>query len=160
MDIGCDAAQLSDVTFPTASPRVMRVERTFWEKATAIHVACSGGRAKWDRFARHWYDLVQLDNKGHAERALVDRELAKAVAEHKANFFQDKVRATGEVIDYGLAVSGQLRLVPSGEVLEALRADYRKMIDGGLFFDDPDPFESLIAQCKDLEDRANLRGTP
>jgi len=158
MNVGCDAAaHLPDVTFPTASPRVMHVERTFWEKATAIHVACSGGRANWDRFARHWYDLVQLDRKGHAERALVDRELAKAVAEHKANFFRETVRATGEVIDYGLAVGGQLRLVPTGEVLQALRADYGKMIDGGLFFDVPASFESVIAQCKDIEDRANQR---
>jgi len=26
------------VTFPTATPRVMHAERTFWEKATAIHL--------------------------------------------------------------------------------------------------------------------------
>lgn len=40
-DVVCDAADfLEGVTFPTASPRVMHAERTFWEKATAIHVFC------------------------------------------------------------------------------------------------------------------------
>jgi hypothetical protein len=37
--VTCDAAShLPDVTLPEAAPAVMRPERTFWEKATAIHV--------------------------------------------------------------------------------------------------------------------------
>jgi len=40
-DVVCDAAGLVDgVDFPSARPRVMHAERTFWEKATAIHVFC------------------------------------------------------------------------------------------------------------------------
>lgn len=40
-DVGCDAAgHVDGVEFPKASPRVMHAERTFWEKATAIHVFC------------------------------------------------------------------------------------------------------------------------
>ena len=39
--ISCDmAAHLPGVRFPTATAQVMRAERTFWEKATAIHVFC------------------------------------------------------------------------------------------------------------------------
>ena len=42
--IRCDAAEhLQGVEFPTATPQVMRAERTFWEKATAIHVFCAQG---------------------------------------------------------------------------------------------------------------------
>jgi hypothetical protein len=58
-----DAAEyMPMVSFPTARPRVMRVERTFWEKATAIHVFCLQGRFRSaERFARHWHDVVRLD---------------------------------------------------------------------------------------------------
>ncbi|WP_372785529.1 nucleotidyl transferase AbiEii/AbiGii toxin family protein [Phenylobacterium sp.] len=64
-DVVCDAAGLVEgVVFPTASPMVMRAERTFWEKATAIHVFCAQGRLRGDRFARHWHDLARLDDAG------------------------------------------------------------------------------------------------
>lgn len=61
--VRCDAAAcLQGVEFPTATPRVMRAERTFWEKATAIHVFCVQGEFRGgDRFARHWHDLTRLD---------------------------------------------------------------------------------------------------
>nr|WP_245505440.1 nucleotidyl transferase AbiEii/AbiGii toxin family protein [Rhizobium sp. BK068] len=40
-DVTCDASgQVNGVEFPKTSPRVMHAERTFWEKATAIHVFC------------------------------------------------------------------------------------------------------------------------
>ena len=39
--VACDAEpHLPDIVFPTANPSVMLAERTFWEKATAIHVFC------------------------------------------------------------------------------------------------------------------------
>jgi hypothetical protein len=39
--IKADAATyLEGVDFPECTARVMRAERTFWEKATAIHVFC------------------------------------------------------------------------------------------------------------------------
>jgi hypothetical protein len=42
--VACDAApHQPDVSFPSATPQVMRPERTFWEKATAIHVFCAQG---------------------------------------------------------------------------------------------------------------------
>ncbi len=37
------ASSLAGVNFPTATARVMRPERIFWEKATAIHVFCKQG---------------------------------------------------------------------------------------------------------------------
>ena len=40
--VACDAAPyMPDVSFPEAAPQVMRPERTFCEKATAIHVFCA-----------------------------------------------------------------------------------------------------------------------
>ena len=111
--IRCDAApHLPDVLFPEASPNVMRPERTFWEKATAIHVFCRGGRFRGaERFSRHWYDVASLDDTPYVASALADRNLARRVAEHKTMFFRERDRR-GDVIDYEAAVMGALRLAP------------------------------------------------
>jgi len=66
--ITCDAAGIVDgVDFPTANPKVMHAERTFWEKATAIHVFCLQERLRGDRFSRHWHDIMRLDDIGLAD---------------------------------------------------------------------------------------------
>ena len=154
-DVVCDASGLVDgVLFPTARPRVMHAERTFWEKATAIHVFCLQERLRGERFARHWHDVARLDGAGLAEAAFADREVAKAVARHKAMFFAEKA-ADREPIDYAAAVSGRLCLVPDGEALKALGEDYAHMVDDGLLLDDAEPFEALMARCADVAERAN-----
>ncbi|MFC7380500.1 nucleotidyl transferase AbiEii/AbiGii toxin family protein [Brevundimonas sp. GCM10030266] len=150
----CDAAaHLAGVEFPTAMPRVMAAERTFWEKATAAHVYCAQGRLRGDRFSRHWHDLARLDAAGFAETAIADRAVAEAVARHKAMFF--RATADGEEIDYGRAIAGGLRLKPEGASLEALGDDYRRMVEDGLLEADAEPFEALMAACADLARRAN-----
>lgn len=53
------------------------------------------------------------------------------------------------------AIGGRMRLVPTGEALQALEEDYSGMVEDGLLFDDTDPFDALIARCADIEDRAN-----
>jgi Nucleotidyl transferase AbiEii toxin, Type IV TA system len=154
-DVVCDAAQyLEALEFPTAKPKTMKAERTFWEKATAIHVFCVQGKLKGERFARHWYDLVRLDDAGIAERALKDRKLAAIVAEHKSWFFLEK-DAAGSVIDYRAAVGGALKLVPEGETRTVLEQDYKRMVDDGLLLDALDTFDELMRRCAQIEARAN-----
>ena len=51
-------------------------ERTFWEKATAIHVFCAQGSFRGgDRYARHWHDVMRIDAAGFADSAAKDRAL-------------------------------------------------------------------------------------
>jgi len=154
--IRCDAAEhLQGVEFPTATPQVMRAERTFWEKATAIHVFCAQGEFRGgDRFARHWHDVTRLDAAGFADAAIADKALAQTVADHKSVFFAEK-NAHGNVIDYHLAVSGGLQLVPDAGALAKLAADYQHMVDDGLFLDEAEPFESLLERCKTIQQKAN-----
>ncbi|WP_025091227.1 nucleotidyl transferase AbiEii/AbiGii toxin family protein [Brucella intermedia] len=154
-DIACDASGLVEgVVFPTARPRVMHAERTFWEKATAIHVFCLQERLRGDRFARHWHDVVRLDEAGLAEAAFADRELANAVARHKTMFFAEKA-SDRTPIDYLAAVDGGLRLVPAGEGLKALEEDYARMVDDGLLLEDAELFGALMERCADIAVRAN-----
>lgn len=154
--ISCDAVRsVPGVVFPSATARVMRPERTFWEKATAIHVFCQQGEFRGgERFARHWYDLARLDGAGMADGAIADRALALAVAKHKSIFFSEKDSA-GTLIDYVGAVSGGLRLVPGNDALTSLSVDYARMLDDGLLLGEAEPFENLLEQCRDLETRAN-----
>lgn len=155
-EIICDAAAALDgVEFPVACPRVMHAERTFWEKATAIHVFCLQKRLRGDRFSRHWHDVARLDEAGIAAKAIKDRALAAAVAQHKSKFFSEKT-ADGEKVDYGAAIAGHLELVPTGDALQALADDYRRMTEDGLFATEPEPFEDLMARCADIARRANM----
>ncbi|MGL9623659.1 nucleotidyl transferase AbiEii/AbiGii toxin family protein [Bradyrhizobium sp. U531] len=157
-DIACEASGLVEgVVFPTARPRVMHAERTFWEKATAIHVFCLQERLRGDRFARHWHDVVRLDEAGLAKAAFADRELANAVARHKGMFFAEKA-ADRNPIDYVAAVNGGLQLVPGGDASKALQEDYGRMVEDGLLLDDAEPFEALMARCADIAARANRAG--
>ena len=102
--VACDAAaHVPDLAFPEARPFVMLAVRTFWEKATAIHVYCLQGRRRGERWSRHWHDLARLDEAGIAERALADRELALSVARHKAMCFREN-DSLGERIDSEAAI--------------------------------------------------------
>ena len=153
--IACDAASfIPDISFPTARPSVMLPERTFWEKATAIHVFCRRARHRGTRLSRHWHDLVRLDDVGYAESALADRELGQAVARHKAIFFREKY-TSGNWIDYVAAVSGGLQLVPAAPLYEQLEADYDRMVGDGMLREDAEPFEEVMSRCADIEARAN-----
>jgi hypothetical protein len=154
--ITCDASpSIAGLVFPSAGSRVMRPERTFWEKATAVHVFCWQGEFRGgERFSRHWHDLTRLDRAGMADAAIADRALALAVARHKSMFFSEKDSA-GALIDYVGAVSGGLQLVPNDKALASLSLDYARMLDDGLLLGDAEPFEALLEQCRDLEARAN-----
>ena len=154
--VACDAAEhLPELGFPEARPAVMLAERTFWEKATSMHVYCLQGRIRGERWSRHWHDLVRLEDAGVAARALSDRDLALSVARHKAMFFREN-DSNRQRIDYHAAVSGSLRLVPSGVAQEALAADYASMLAIGMLLDENEPFDALMQRCARIEERANV----
>lgn len=153
-EVVCDAARhVPELAFPVANPRVMSIERTFWEKATAIHVFC----AQLDvpqRSARHWYDLASLYEAGYIAAAVKARGIAKRVASEKERFFREKDPA-GVVIDYHTAVEGSLHLVPTGRALDQLREDYQDMLEGGLLLDDAISFARLMELSRLIEQEAN-----
>lgn len=153
--VTCDAAPpLPALSFPVSAPRVMKVERTFWEKATAVHVMSVGGKLRNERYSRHWYDLVQLDARGHVTAALAAKDLAQQVVRHKSVFFSEK--AGGTVVDYAVAVSGGLVLVPpEGATFDQLKADYGKMVEDGLLQAPVPTFDELMEKSRELQRRVN-----
>ena len=153
-EVVCDAAKhVSGLLFPSASPRVMSIERTFWEKATAIHVFCAKHHVP-ERAARHWYDLASLHKAGYVGAAVEARAIAKKVAIHKKWFFPEK-DADGVVVDYYAAVEGGLQLVPTDNAFDELSVDYQQMLEGGLLLNDALPFDRLIERCRLIVQEAN-----
>lgn len=155
MPVTCDIdGHIDGVTFPTASPVVMSVARTFWEKATATHVYCAQGRIRGERYARHWHDLAAIMRSSHFDAVIKDRAVARAVAEHKSYFFSEK-DAAGDTVDYFAAVAGALHVVPEGAAREALAADYASMLEDQVMVGDALPFEDLMLACGQVAARAN-----
>ncbi len=153
--VTCDiAAHLADVSFPIASPLVMSVARTFWEKATAAHVFCAQGRIRSERYARHWHDLAAIARSPHFAAVIADRTVAIAVARHKSYFFIEK-DADGQAIDYIAATTGHLKIVPEGEAKAALARDYAAMLADEVMVGNALSFDALLKACADLEARVN-----
>jgi len=153
--VDCDIApHLPEVSFPTASPMVMSIARTFWEKATAAHVFCAQGRIRSERYARHWHDLAAIARSPHFATVLADRAVATTVARHKSCFFIEK-DADGQVIDYLATTTGHLCIVPDGAARAALAKDYAVMLADEVMVGDTLSFDELLDACADLETRLN-----
>jgi hypothetical protein len=84
------SAELPELKFPEATVRVLVPSRTFWEKATLIHVACirSDPKLDADRQSRHWHDLAVLADHNIGKIAIPDRQLLQDVVKHKNVFFR------------------------------------------------------------------------
>jgi len=155
MPVVCDMdGHLEGIVFPTASPLVMSVARTFWEKATAAHVYCDQRRIRGERYARHWHDLAAIARSRYFDSVLADRDVAVVVADHKSRFFVEK-DADGAVIDYYRAVSGFLKIAPEGEARAALATDYEAMLADAVMVENALPFDELMQACEVLEARVN-----
>lgn len=70
-------SKLHEIRMPTAVTLVLMAERTFWEKATLVHVACNRGfeSKSAERQSRHWYDLAMLSRSIEGTSAMSDRAL-------------------------------------------------------------------------------------
>ncbi len=155
MPVICDMdGHIEGVSFPNASPLVMSVARTFWEKATAAHVYCAQGRIRSERYARHWHDLAAIGRSPYFVGIASDRAIASAVALHKSFFFVEK-DTDGDVINYALAAAGLLKIVPEGEARKALALNYANMLADAVMVGDALPFDQLMQACADLEKQLN-----
>lgn len=137
--------------FPCAVVNVLSPTRTFWEKATLIHVECQRNtfRASAERLSRHWYDLAMLADLAHGQAALDDRALLADVVKHKKAFYN------ASYANYDACLNGHFRLIPEEPTLAALRDDFQRMIGAGMFIGDPPDFDTIINRLRDLESSVN-----
>lgn len=143
-------ASIEDLAFPEAEVIVLSIERTFWEKVTLIHVACnkSNFESKSERLSRHWYDLALLYSDFRGKKAIKNTRLLKSVVDHKNAFF------FSPQANYEACLEGKFNLVPSGEFLNNLTSDFKKMKEAKMFFEEPD-FEKTLADILALQSELN-----
>jgi len=135
---------------PACAVKVVAAERTFWEKATILHMwyHADSGRHLRDRQSRHYYDVVKLYRSSIGSKALDDLELLKDVARHKSIFF---ARAWAR---FDEAVPGTLRLVPPDWRFPELERDYVRMREEMIFGDAPS-LDEILATLTEIEQRVN-----
>lgn len=151
--IGSYAAEAFPALFKQqdVAVRVIRAERTFWEKATILHHEANRpeSRPQPARYSRHYYDLARMASAPVRASALNDLDLLADVVAFKQRFYP---RGWAR---YDLAKPGSLRLVPQGHVLAAVEADYRAMQN--MIFGKAPRFAELMDVLADLEHDINTR---
>lgn len=129
--------------------RTLGIERTFWEKATILHMLFHQDTSKplADRMSRHYYDMAQLTRHDAKTRALANLDLLSEVGHHKSVFFK------AAWARYEDAKPGSLRLVPSAELESALRQDYAGMSE--MIMGDAPCFDDVMSAIAALETEIN-----
>jgi hypothetical protein len=140
------AKEVPTLAFPAASVNVLVAERTFWEKATLIHVECNRGEFKKnaERLSRHWYDLAKLYQSPIGKSAVKDKEILNNVVHHKKVFFN------APYAKYDECLVGNFNLIPNDNQAAQLQLDYEKMVASDMFNADPIPFNEIMNNLKNL----------
>jgi hypothetical protein len=134
---------------PQCRVHALAAERTFWEKATVLHMwhHAPADKKFRDRQSRHYYDVVRLYEHPLGKAAVKDTGLLLKVARHKEVFFP------AAWARYADAKPGTLRIVPPDARLAELEQDYRKMQE--MIFSEPPPFERLLEVLRQIEREIN-----
>ena len=131
--------------------RVLKAERTFWEKSTILHQEAHrpAGNPQPPRYSRHYYDLARMASAPVKVEALRNLEMLADVVAFKQRFYP---RGWAR---YDLAVAGSLRLVPDAAVLTAVAADYRAMTN--MIFGTVPAFGEILETLRALEKEISAR---
>ncbi len=150
------AEHVPDLALPNAQVSVLSAARTFWEKATLIHVECHRPslRPSAERLSRHWYDLARLADHEVGQQALGDSELLRDVLRIKETFYRSGFS------HYDRCIAGGLRLIPDEPLLEALRQDYQAMLAAQMFYGETLAFETIVERLWRLEAEINQKVLP
>lgn len=129
--------------------RTLGIERTFWEKATILHMLFHQDTSKplADRMSRHYYDMAQLTRHDAKARALANLDLLSEVGHHKSVFFKSAWAR------YEDAKPGSLRLTPGDQLKAALRRDYAGMHE--MIMGDAPSFDDVMSAIAALEAEIN-----
>lgn len=129
---------------------VLRVERTFWEKATILHqfhfqndpVRVSPG------FSRHYYDIHELVNRGFSDKAIEEIALLTEVADHKDIYYRQQWSR------YDLARNPRtLELLPHTDIESAIAADYVDMQE--MIYGELPTFDEILQTLRQLQSQIN-----
>lgn len=136
----------------TCNVVALEIERTFWEKATILHVEYHRPADKImpDRYSRHYADTAALAQHPDGQRAVRLSNIRQQVVDWKAHFFGSSWAR------YDLAVPGSFRLVPADHRVNALKRDYEAMRD--MYISMPPSFDEVMFRLAELESQINVDG--
>lgn len=139
----------SQFKIPTVQVKTLGAERTFWEKATILHMLYNQAETKalGERMSRHYYDMAQLAQSDVKAKALSNMALLNEVALHKTRFFP------AAWANYQEARPPTLKIVPHANLQMKLRADYQAMDE--MIFGEAQGFDSIIEILTQLESEIN-----
>jgi predicted nucleotidyltransferase component of viral defense system len=131
--------------------KALNVERTFWEKATILHMYAhlQDGKVVPERQSRHYYDFYCLLKSEFKTKSAKEVSLLERVAEHKSIYFR------AGWASYETARKGTLRLIPSSTVLEQMERDYVLMNE--MFFIKPPLWAEIAQVIKAFESEFNQK---
>ncbi|MCY1162123.1 Nucleotidyl transferase AbiEii toxin, Type IV TA system [compost metagenome] len=136
----------SEFLFPQAEITVLSPLRTFWEKATLIHVECHRGvRQHTERLVRHWFDLVALAKTDYGQRAIQDVMLMRDVVALKSIFFN------ASYANYDQCLLGNFKLMPKAEDIKYLQSDYQDMHTGAMLGSSLESFTSIMTAIEKIQ---------
>lgn len=140
-----------NISLPAPVVDTLSPLRTFWEKATLIHVECHRERLVKtpERLSRHWYDLFMLNQAWVGEQAIFRNDILKSVLEYKKAFFN------ASYANYDDCWNGKLKLIPTPENQKIIILDFAKMINAAMFYKEPPSFITIIESLKNLEIKIN-----
>ncbi len=134
---------------PDCIVKVIKAERTFWEKATILHHEAHRpeGSPMPRRYSRHYYDMAMMARSPIKAQALSDLKLLADVVENKQRFYP---RGWAR---YDLAKPGSMMLMPPKHVLDPLMSDYQNM--GRMIFGEMPDLEDILATIFALQEEIN-----
>lgn len=134
----------------SCSVNTMEAVRTFWEKATLVHVDYHrpAGKVSMERVSRHFYDLYRLSQDDIGRQALARQDLLARVVTHKRLFFASAWAS------YETARPGSFHLVPREDRLPTLRKDYAEM--RAMIFGMYPSWEEVVEGLRVLEQQINI----
>ena len=141
------AEMTKGLNYPEGEVTVLSPARTFWEKATLIHVECNREQFKInaERLSRHWYDLVKISQHSSGKSAINDRYLFEDVIKHKKIFFN------ASYAKYDACLDNQLKLLPNTDSIKKLKSDYEEMIKAGMMYQTPPDFTEIMDILRQIE---------
>ena len=142
---------IEDFVFPSSNVTVLSPMRTFWEKATLIHVECHRGiRQSAERLSRHWFDLIALSKHRIGMEAIQDTPLLNDVISLKKIFYNSGYA------NYDQCLKGNFVLLPNDEGMQQLETDYLKMLEANYLNDTTLTFQQIMEATKQTQDTINL----
>ena len=133
--------------------RTVLAGKTFLEKAFLLHELFSVHPfVEARRRSRHMYDLYMMEQKGIAERSILDDELWGTI--HHLRSTLTSVRD----VDYTPDIRDRICLVPPAESIDNWSKDYEEMKSAMIYGESP-TFSELIQSMQALENKFRNRNT-